>query len=130
MASIYAFTFVFGNKRITIDGKSFLDGVKFILNQIEKNQNEPLKVTFPKSEEILYFDKTIFTAFAKGEITKVELVEKTSCNGLFRNKEAIVYQNGELDPGTLFVLKNDKLILVDSDQYFAIVAPDDNFYEV
>jgi len=103
---------------LTITNATFEDAVKKMFENMTF-ESQPLKVVFPTTNKVLYFDQNAFYAFHKKELTQIELLEKTQCNNLWRNKRVIETNLGAtIDPGTLFLQRNDCFILAETDDYF------------
>lgn len=124
--------FVYPNGHL-LESKSrnFLDAIKFVFEAPGLKNHTPLKLVVKSTGKILYFDDLKFKAFANDEITIEELIQETECEGLFRNKVDIELNKSDIiDTGSLWKLIKGKYILVDSERYIAVVAPDDNFKEI
>jgi hypothetical protein len=111
--------------------KNFGQAIDFVLARHEPTEFTPYKMVITSTGKTLYFDEGFFKEFNLGNISKQELIELTECDGLFRNKEEIgLIGKLTIDAGSLFKRIDDKLILVDDDNYIAIEYPDANFYEI
>lgn len=112
-------------------GLPFHDAVKSILNRKLPPSNEIYKMIIENNVQILYFNEKLFLKYIENQIYLSDLIEATSCKGVFRNK--INYEtskNEVIDSDNLWILKNDTYILIDEERYLLVEAPDENFYEV
>lgn len=111
---------VYSNKlTLTTTDKTFTELVKYVMNDQVLKKHEPLKIILEKPKpRILYFDKTAFYGFLKGNITKNELLEMCEIEKLYRNTQDLKTDNDvEIDKGSLWKYFNKKLTLIDDDQY-------------
>lgn len=105
--------------------------VKFALQIAEQNSIIPLKVIFPSTGKLLYFDDELFKEFTNGKIAQSELIEVTQCDGLYRNKESLRLKSNQIiDEGALWKKDKDKLILIDNDDYISTLFDDKDFTEI
>lgn len=104
---------------LTTTDKTFTELVKYVMNDQVLKKHEPLKIILEKPKpRILYFDKTAFYGFLKGNITKNELLEMCEIEKLYRNTQDLKTDNDvEIDKGSLWKYFNKKLTLIDDDQY-------------
>lgn len=103
---------------LTITNATFEEAVKKMFENTTF-ESQPLKVVFPTTNKVLYFDKNAFYAFQSKEINQIELLEKTQCDALCRNKRVVETNSGQtIDPGTLFLQRKDCFILAEDDDYF------------
>ena len=115
---------------LTVTNKSLSVSIQIALRASENTKSEPIKVQFITTGKTLFFDKSKFLDFLAGNISNLDLIAATQCDGLFRNKVDIQTNNQTIDAGALWKLCQNKYILIDDDQYIAVIAPDDNFVEV
>ena len=115
---------------LTITDKSFKQAIIAVLNE-EIIKETPIKVVFPSTNKTLYFDKELFASYITGEIDQPELIETTECDGLFRNvSKLLTNTHEEIEPQTLWKKANNKLILIDNDDYITCDYVETLFVEV
>ena len=111
--------------------KTFVEAIEFVLNREEPTNFTPYKIVFESTGKTLYFDETKFKALLAGELTEQEVIFETECDGLYRNEVDIeITKHDIIDTGALWKLKEGKFILIDTERYLPIKAPDSNFVEV
>lgn len=121
------------HKNITLQTtkKTFREAIQFVLDRQEPTQFTPYKMVVENTGKILYFDEDKFKAFLADEISQPEIITDLQCDGIYRNKlDVEISKHDVIDSGALWILKDKKLILVDSDRYLPIHYPDDNFIEI
>lgn len=94
---------------------------------------EPLKLTILEEERTLYYDEHVLRMFVKDQITINTLFEKLTCEGLYRNKvKMFTASNSEIEAGSLWMLLNNMLTLVNEDEYhtYSFSGHKDLFVEV
>ena len=128
---IFTLQFVYHDgSTLSITDKSFKQAIRTVLNE-ELIKETPIKVLFPNSKKILYFDKQLFTSYIKGDIDQAELIESTQCQGLFRNTTKLLTNTQEeIEPGTLWIKRNNVLSLINDDEYITCDYVDTIFVEV
>jgi hypothetical protein len=114
---------------MVLTDKSFKKSVDLILRYASINNEIPIKLEF-STGKVLYFDTPKFQSYADDKMNQPDLIAYTECDGLYRNKATIVLEKTEIESGTLFLLKNNRFLLVDEDAFFYFIAPDDNFLEI
>lgn len=104
-------------KRLSTTGY-FNDIIRMALKKENFNGSVPLKVIYPESKIILYFNEELFNAYIEGSISKMELVEATQCDELYRNNIKITtLKDYSIDAFSLWMRKGTNMILVDDDNY-------------
>ena len=94
MSSIFEIVYVYANgQKLTIKNKSFTESVRMVLNGKFTHNGTPIKVLFPATQKVLYFDDDYFRNFIQGSLDQPELIELTECDGLFRNIEVVKNRN-------------------------------------
>jgi hypothetical protein len=102
---------------LTITNATFEDAVIKMFDNMTF-ESQPLKVVFPSTKKVLYFDQNAFYAFHKKELTQLELLEKTQCEELCRSIIQLQSSSGDtIEPDTLFLKRNNSYIVADDDQY-------------
>ena len=115
---------------LTITNKSFKEAVATALNK-ELFKQTPIKVVFPNTKKILYFDDNLFSSYLQNQIEQPELIQLTQCEGLYRNKVKLLTNTHEdIDPGTLWKRNGNTLQLVSTDDSVTSEFIDDLFEEV
>ncbi len=109
--------FVFQDGSIlSINDKNFRDAVTKVMKEHLTFKNMPVKVLFPTTKKILYFDQNVFYAYLKQDIDQSELIEKTQCEGIFRNVSHFrTNDKEEIEAHSLWKKEGDFLYLVDDD---------------
>jgi hypothetical protein len=87
----------------------------------------PLKLVFPGTGKILFFDDHLFRQFLQGDIDIAELVERTECDELYRNWLEVEVGKELVEPGALWKLKGKELTLVDEDRCVTCFMPSEGF---
>ena len=96
--------------------KSFRDAVTKVMNNHLTFENQPIKVVFPTTKKVLYFDMNVFYAYLKNDIEQLELIEKTQCDGLFRNNTFLKTDTDEeIEPHSLWKKHGREMHLVNDD---------------
>lgn len=81
-------------------------------------RHQPLAVKDHQYGNILYYNSHAFGQYVAGRMNKKELIDSSWCHGLYRNKTVLRAADGtEVDPGGLWLLRDEKLILLDEDNY-------------
>ena len=107
------FVFLDGSS-LELNDKTFREAITKVMN--EHLQKEPLKVVFPTTKKVLYFDMNVFYAYLKEEIDQMELIEKTQCDGLFRNNTMLkTNTEEEIEPQSLWKRHGNSMHLVNDD---------------
>lgn len=105
---------------LTITNATFEDAVKKMFENMTF-ESQPLKVVFPTTNKVLYFDQNAFYAFHKKELTQIELLEKTQCDELCRSLIELQSSSGDtIEPDTLFLKRKNIYVLADDDNYVEI----------
>ena len=101
---------------LSVTDKSFRDAVAFVVKTKTIFNNEPFKIEFTKTDKVLYFNKNAFYAYLDNELSEPELLELTQCDGLYRNNTKLkTNTEEEIDKGSLWMLRNKFLYLIDDD---------------
>lgn len=131
MYNIHAIEFIYPTgAKLSLNDKSFREAVKFVLNG-QFIKNTPIKVVFPTTKKILYFDDDYFRSFIQENINQEELIELTQCDGLYRNKGHIyVHPYGSIEQGSLWKFQNGELYLIDKDDMVITKLDEDSFQSV
>lgn len=124
-------TFTFqDNSVLTVKEKPFNVAVKTGCDYMTF-ENQPIKILFPNTKKVLYFDKEMIFAYLQNELSQIELIEKLQCDGLFRNKNKLLTNTKEeIDPGALWMKRGDELFLVSGDEFVLCDHVDSLFQEV
>lgn len=116
---------------------SFLEiGGASLRHCLELSQEEKYKKFEPlyfktTTDKLFYFDKnTITTYLSNWNMSDVELIEHCGCDGLFRNSIEINSDNGTIDKGALWKMVNQKLILIDEENFLTADYDNDYFEKV
>lgn len=118
-------------QQLEVKDKSFTEAIKFVLNGNFGKVGTPIKITFPTTNKILYFDDDYFRQFIQGHLSQKEVIELTQCDGLFRNKEAVVTENNTtIDAHSLWKKEADNYTLVDNDNHIVVTKKASTFIEV
>ncbi len=118
-------------QHLEVKDKSFTEAVKFVLNGNFGKVGTPIKITFPATNKILYFDDDYFRQFIQGHLSQKEVIELTKCDGLFRNKEMVVTEKkAVIDPQSLWKKEADNYTLVDNDNHIVVTKKASDFVEV
>lgn len=111
-------------------GKELKEAIRFVLKMTAATGKYPLKMINDSDSACFYFDEELFESFLANNITKEELFGQTLCTGLYRNINDIEVNGHEvIDANSLFMEREDRLILVDKDDYKAFIK-DDNFEKI
>lgn len=122
------FVFLDGSS-LELNDKTFREAITKVMN--EHLQKEPLKVVFPTTKKVLYFDMNVFYAYLKEEIDQMELIEKTQCEGLFRNNtEMITNSNDNIDAGALWKKQGHYVYMVNDDEPVRCNYDEKLFFEI
>lgn len=109
-----------GNKRLTLNDKTFQDMVSHILEKPGFKEHEPLCLHFPATGKYLVYQKELFNSYLSGETSQHELIEATSCDGLYRNKNIMDFKiGGWIDAGSLWKRIGQIMVLVTDDEHIA-----------
>ena len=96
--------------------KSFREAITKVMNDHLTFDNQPIKVVFPTTKKVLYFDMNVFYAYIKNDIEQLELIEKTQCDGLFRNNTFLKTDTDEeIEPHSLWKKHSSEMHLVNED---------------
>lgn len=96
--------------------KSFREAITKVMNDHLTFENQPIKVVFPTTKKVLYFDMNVFYAYLKNDIEQLELIEKTQCDGLFRNNTFLKTDTDEeIEPQCLWKKHGSEMHLVNDD---------------
>lgn len=109
--------FIFSDGSILeINDKSFRAAITKVMTDHLTFENQPLKVVFPTTKKVLYFDLNSFYAYLKEDIDQMELIEKTQCEGLFRNNTFLkTNTEEEIEPHSLWKKHGNEMHLVNDD---------------
>lgn len=131
MSSIHTIEFQYPNgEKLTVTNKSFLESVKMVLNGKFDKIGTPIKVLFPTTKKVLYFDDDYFQSYLADNISQSELIELTECDGLYRNKEdRNDFKHPFVEKGALWKKQGDSMILIDRDQYISLEKGDLETFE-
>ena len=110
--------------------KTFREAIAFVMNVPRFASNPPMKLVIVSTQKTLHFDEDKFQAFLDGDLSQENLFTLTECDDLFRNKVDLVCGGIEVDKSSLWKLVKNKFILVDDDQYVAVLSPDENFVAI
>lgn len=110
--------------------KTFREAIVFVMKVPRFASHPPIKLVIESTQKTLYFDEDKFQAFLDGDLSQENLFNLTECDGMFRNKVDLVCGGIEVDHYSLWKLVKNKFILVDDDQYVAVMSPDDDFVEI
>jgi hypothetical protein len=115
--------FIFSDGSILeINDKSFRAAITKVMTDHLTFENQPLKVVFPTTKKVLYFDLNTFYAYLKEDIDQMELIEKTQCQGLFRNNTFLkTNTDEEIEPHCLWKKHGSEMHLVDDD--IPVISP-------
>lgn len=109
-----------GGVTLTLTEKTFEEMVRFIHEKPSIKDHEPMYVYFPAPQKHLVYDKNLFEAYLKAELKQEELIERTECDGLYRNKYHMQSEHGDtIEPGCLWKRKGLDMMLV-NDEDFAL----------
>lgn len=124
MCSIFAIDVFYPNERkVTFDGKTFLVVVKLLLNGQFSELGTPLKMEFPHTSKVLYFDDDYFKQFVQDLLTQEELIKLTECDGIYRNiLDLKTDKLQEIEQGSLWKKQGSKYILIDNDDYVDVAT--------
>lgn len=104
-----------GDKSVAFKNHTVLQIAEKLLSQTTFVNLQPMLIVFSGGKQ-LYFNKNQWHQFYHNQISINELFETTETNGLFRNKEMVIFKDKlEVDPGALWTKKNNHLFLVDDD---------------
>ena len=78
---------------------------------------EPLLLTIAGNQESLYYDSDAFAIYLNDPEGWQQLFGRTWCEGLYRNVIELVDGKEIIDTGSLWMLRKDELILIDSDRH-------------
>lgn len=113
------------------NNKSFKAMIKLAFIIGEQNCIQPLKVLFPTTGKVLYFDDTLFRSYINEELEQPDLIDQTQCEGLYRNRaELILSDKSIIDPGALWKKFGKNLILIDADEYITSPLNEKAFVEI
>jgi hypothetical protein len=131
MSSIFAIEYIYANgEKLTVTNKSFTESVKMVLNGTFIKRGTPIKVFFPSTKKVLYFDDDYFRQYIQGNLDQQELIELTECDGLYRNKIEIETKKfPEVEQGSLWKKQNNHFILIDKDDYIEVPDEDMRLFE-
>jgi hypothetical protein len=131
MPNIHAIEFIYPTgAKLSLNDKSFREAIKFVLNG-QFIKNTPIKVVFPTTKKVLYFDDDYFRSYIQENITQEELIELTQCDGLYRNKAYLNLQGyGSIDAGALWKSQKGELFLIDRDDLVSTKYDVDLFQEI
>lgn len=122
--------FVFLDKSILeVQNRSFRKAIELVSNQ-EFVKQEPIKVVFPTTKKVLYYDTNAFNAYLNNQIDQLELIEKTSCSGLYRNLTNLKTDDQEIEAHSLWKKIGNQLYLVNDDYPAISDFIEKLFYEV
>jgi hypothetical protein len=124
--------FIFQDESILeIKDKSFRSAIALVFEKHMVFNNEPVKIIFPQTKKVLFFDKEAFYAYLKNDLSQMELIEKTQCEALYRNKKQLLTNtHDEIDPGHLWMKIGVHLFLIDKEQEVKCFFKEDLFEEV
>jgi hypothetical protein len=115
-----------GGKTMSVKGRNFKDAVRIAISV----PGLIIKVVF-SSGKILYFNFSLFHQFLSDEISFIELITLTECNGIYRNLEELkIDKHCQVDAGSLWLRKKNKVELANSDTYIEINFTQDYFTEL
>lgn len=118
------------NLTVIIKNATFKKWVNHLLNT-KITPKEPISLIFVSTGKQLYFDRSLFEAYSRDEITQEELILQTAVTGIYRNSKEIIGISGiQIDPGALWKLKDKILILIDDDQYVEAILCPNNFEQI
>lgn len=97
---------------------SLLALAKKLLLDYPDFRHQPLAVKDHRYGNILYYNSYAFEQYLTGKMTLQELTDCSWCHGLYRNNAKLLAAGGaEVDPGSLWLQRDSKLILLDDDNY-------------
>jgi len=102
---------------LSISNRSFREAMKMVWLTDLFKEYEPLKLIFSSTGKVLYMDKSSFMAYLSNEISQEDLIKQTQCDNLYRNKIDLTMDNQTIDAGSLWKSNQNKLHLVDSDDW-------------
>ena len=107
------------SKSLTSQNRTFKDAMILIWQSEDFKDHDPLKIVFISTSKTLYADKASFHSFIDGNISMWELIELTQCDELYRNTVDFKADESNIvvEKGSLWKLKNNKLLLIDDDNY-------------
>ena len=103
--------------RLTLKDRTFKEAMEMVWLSDIANHTEPLKMVFTTTGKMLYMDKNAHMAFLRGDITMQELLDLTEIDELYRNRiEVVSNERITVDPGSLWKLRKQTLVLIDDDR--------------
>jgi hypothetical protein len=105
-----------GSKSLSVTD-TFEGMVAMVLHSEALKEFEPLKITFPGTGKVLYFDRNLFEAFSRGELSYSDLIKQTEIEELYRNWLEIETTESVIEPGALWKRIGNFLTLVDDDMF-------------
>lgn len=89
-----------------------------IAEAILEEENAMAIVLELEPELILYCQYYALQQMYRGITRKEDFIDAWRCDGLYRNRTALKTEQGdEIDPGSLWLLKGDRLLLMDEDNF-------------
>lgn len=106
--------YFFKNEPISIEHKNLVGIAELIMSFDIHDCKQPFFITC--DDEMYIYDRKLYSSFLKhGNCS--QFLEETQIDGFYRNKKSITINGIELDPGSLWYLKGNVLVLVDDDQH-------------
>lgn len=123
--------FIFLDKsELLIENKPFFEAIQSAYEKIT-HKNEPLKVIFPTTKKMLYFEKNTIYSYLQKEIDQLELIEKLSCDGLFRNIDKItINEDYFIEKSSLWLKRGKEIFLLSDDEGISTIFSKELFQEV
>jgi hypothetical protein len=106
------------NVYLSVKGKCFREVFELVWLSETFRNHTPIKAVFPVNNQILSMDKNVWMAYLSKEISKDDLFEATRCDGFYRNAFDVFADYGyHVDKGSLWKLRDNKLILIHDDEF-------------
>ncbi len=107
------------SKSLTSQNRTFKDAMILIWQSEDFKDHDPLKIVFTNTNKILFADKQAFIHYLNGDFNLEALIQHTQCDELYRNTVDFKADGSNIiiEKGSLWKLKNNKLLLIDDDNY-------------